>query len=86
MAPADVAVVRACGAVGMRSRASGVARLEAVAAPLSLMHAFLCILFMFYGRATPDARERILPRHARGPNAGCREPLTTLLYFFVFRW
>src|ERR1700693_6144156 len=35
--PPDAAVVRARGAVGMRSRASGVARMEAVAAPLSSM-------------------------------------------------
>ena len=43
---ADATVACARGVVGMRSRASGVARLEAVAAPLSLIPAFLCILFI----------------------------------------
>jgi len=65
-------VVRARGVVGMRSRASGVARLETVAAPLFLnsrllvrfvqvlsIHVYSCSMFMFYGRAVPDARERI---------------------------
>ena len=44
----------------MRSRASGVARLEAVAA-LMLIPAFYAVVHVltFYGRATPDARERI---------------------------
>jgi hypothetical protein len=32
--------------VGMRYRASGVARLEAVGAPFILMCAFLCVLFI----------------------------------------
>src|SRR5271166_2383289 len=38
--------------------------------PLSLIPALLCVLFMFFGRATPDARERIQERiyHA-GPLA-----------------
>jgi hypothetical protein len=46
--------------VGMHSRASGVARLEAVAAPSSLVNSHPLATFVkFYGRATPDARERI---------------------------
>src|SRR5271165_3008129 len=46
------------GTLGMRSRASGVARLETVAAPLVLFPPFLR-LFTFHGRAMPDAQERI---------------------------
>jgi hypothetical protein len=42
-------------AVGMRSRASGVACLEAVAAPFIPNPRPFCSLF--HGRATPDARE-----------------------------
>ena len=47
------------GLVGMRSRASDVARLKTVTAPLSLIPVFLCVLFTFNGRATPDAQERV---------------------------
>src|SRR5271165_7419334 len=43
---------------GMRSRASGVARLQAVPA-LYACSAFFVRLFTFYERATPEARERI---------------------------
>jgi hypothetical protein len=54
--------------VGMRSRASGVARLETVALNSRLLvrfvrilyiHVYSCSMLMFYRRATPDARERI---------------------------
>jgi hypothetical protein len=65
----------------MRSRASGVARLQAVP-PRYGYTAFFLRLFRFYGRATPDARERIPtapyvgPRRTRGiptaPYAGPR--------------
>ena len=50
---------------GMRSRASGVARLQAVPA-LYACSAFFVRLFTFYERATTDARERIAP----APQAG----------------
>ena len=54
----------------MRSRASDVARLEAVAAAFILnSRPFLCVLFMFFGRATADARERI-PRLPTGHSYG----------------
>jgi hypothetical protein len=49
--------VRGRDVVGMRSRASGVARPEAVAA-FAYSRLFVR-LFTIYGRATPDARERI---------------------------
>jgi hypothetical protein len=52
-------LVRARGAVGMRSL-YGVACLEAVAAPFILnAHLFCAFCSLFHGRATPHARERI---------------------------
>ena len=44
--------------VGMRSRASGVARLETVAASF-IFNSRRFVHSLFYGRATSDARERI---------------------------
>jgi len=54
----------------MRSRASGVARLEPSFADYAprpcILSAFFERLFTVYGRATPDARERIpTTSHAR---------------------
>jgi hypothetical protein len=54
----------AISVVGLRSRATGVARVETVAGLLNLIPRLFVGLFTFYGRATPDARERIPPRHA----------------------
>jgi len=51
---ADATVVRARGAVGMRSRASGVACLEAVAAPCILNSP----LFVHFVHCSMDARRR----------------------------
>ena len=49
----------AISVVGLRSRATGVARVETVAGLLNLIPRLFEGLFTFYGRATPDARERI---------------------------
>src|SRR5271166_7154385 len=51
---------RSCASdvVGLRSRATGVVRLEAVAAVFACSRLFVRLLTS-YGRATPDARERI---------------------------
>ena len=43
----------------MRSRASGVARLQANAAPICVISRTIVRFVIVNGRATPDARERI---------------------------
>ena len=51
--------VWAFGVVGLRSRATGVARLAASEALYRSFPRFFVLAFTFFGRATPDAQERL---------------------------
>jgi len=51
--------VGARGAVGLRSRATGVARLETSLCYYAAQFYPRSPLFTFYGSATPDGRERV---------------------------
>src|SRR5271165_2071912 len=86
-------LARARGAVGMRSRASGVARLEAVPAFYAYSRLFVR-LFTFYGRAMPDAQERIYRatradhltarREAHPSYGGCQAWIVGAGDYFIF--
>src|SRR5208337_2400370 len=79
--------------MGMRSRASGVARLEAVPAFYAYSRLFVR-LFTFYGRATPDAQERIYRatradhltarREAHPSYGGCQAWIVGAGDYFIF--
>ena len=53
-----VSACRRVGRVGLRSRATGVARLERPRKPFIPNSRVFARVFTFSGRATPDARER----------------------------
>jgi hypothetical protein len=62
----------------MRSRASGVARLEAVATEFILNPDLLCVLFMFHGRATQERVPCLLQRAAPDLDLSPQPPATPL--------